>query len=285
MQVAVLSDIHSNYRALEAVFEECGKRQIENYLFLGDYVTDCAYPRKTMELLREAERRWNCKFIRGNREEYLLNHRLSGESGWQKGSANGALLYTYRQLLEKDFIWMGTLDLQGTQFYEEVPPLSLCHGSPWETRGRLMQDRDLAVGVLESLSQDVLLCGHTHRRGVFSYRGKKLVNPGSVGMSPDVPGKASFALLTWSNGSWQEEFCEAAYDVQAAVRELKESGLVYMAPVWTAMTCHVLLTGEVLFPQVLARVQELAALKNDTPEGVEQLWEQAAAEAGMPSYF
>ena len=91
MQVAVLSDIHSNYRALEAVLAECEKRQIKDYLFLGDYVTDCAYPRKTMELLRETERRWNCKFIRGNREEYLLRHRVSGENGWQKGSANGAL--------------------------------------------------------------------------------------------------------------------------------------------------------------------------------------------------
>ena len=285
MQVAVLSDILSNYRALEAVLAECEKRQIKDYLFLGDYVTDCAYPRKTMELLRETERRWNCKFIRGNREEYLLRHRVSGENGWQKGSANGALLYTYQQLLEEDFVWMGTLDFRGTQFYEGGSQLSLCHGSPWETRGRLMQDKNLAVRVLESLSQDVLLCGHTHCRGVFSYRGKKLVNPGSVGMSPDVPGRASFALLTWDNESWQEEFCEAAYDVQAAVRELKESGLIDMAPVWTAMTCHVLLTGEVLFPRVLARVQELAALKGSSSEDLEQLWEQAAAEAGMPSYF
>lgn len=51
------------------------------------------------------------------------------------------------------------------------------------------------------------------------------------------------------------------------------------------MTCHVLLTGEVLFPRVLARVQELAALKGSSSEDLEQLWEQAAAEAGMPSYF
>ena len=88
----------------------------------------------------------------------------------------------------------------GRSFCEGGSQLSLCHGSPWETRGRLMQDKNLAVRVLESLSGCFALRTYTLPRRIF-LSGKKLVNPGSVGMSPDVPGRASFALLTWDNES------------------------------------------------------------------------------------
>ncbi len=90
VQVAVLSDIHSNYRALEAVLAECEKRQIKDYLFLGDYVTDCAYPRKTMELLREAERQWNCKFIRETGKN------ICSGTGWPERMVGRKALQTER---------------------------------------------------------------------------------------------------------------------------------------------------------------------------------------------
>ncbi|MDF2889187.1 MAG: metallophosphoesterase [Lacrimispora sp.] len=51
MKIGVLADIHSNYHGFRACYEEAVKRGVDQFLFLGDYVSDCAYPEKTMELL------------------------------------------------------------------------------------------------------------------------------------------------------------------------------------------------------------------------------------------
>jgi len=46
MKIAVLSDIHSNYHAFSACVNYALEKEIANFLFLGDYVSDCAYPQK-----------------------------------------------------------------------------------------------------------------------------------------------------------------------------------------------------------------------------------------------
>lgn len=52
MNIAVMADIHSNHIALEACVAEARRRCAEEFLFLGDYLGELAYPEKTLELLR-----------------------------------------------------------------------------------------------------------------------------------------------------------------------------------------------------------------------------------------
>lgn len=77
MRFAVLSDIHSNYAALRAVIADAESRQPDYWLFLGDYVTDCPYPHRTVEFLRDFSQTHSCLMIRGNREDYMINQRES----------------------------------------------------------------------------------------------------------------------------------------------------------------------------------------------------------------
>ena len=56
MKLAVFSDIHSNRVALEACFREAERRRADMWIFLGDYVSDCAFPHRTMELLYRAQK-------------------------------------------------------------------------------------------------------------------------------------------------------------------------------------------------------------------------------------
>ena len=65
MRFAVLSDIHSNYAALMAVIADAESRQPDYWLFLGDYVTDCPYPHRTVEFLRDFSQTHSCLMIRG----------------------------------------------------------------------------------------------------------------------------------------------------------------------------------------------------------------------------
>ena len=103
LDIAVLSDIHSNHIALEACIDYIEKRNINHLIFLGDYVSNCAYPQKTMELIYKLAQDKTCWFVRGNREELLVNHADGADDGWTiPSTVTGSILYTYNELSEKD---------------------------------------------------------------------------------------------------------------------------------------------------------------------------------------
>lgn len=91
MRLAVLGDIHANHRALEAVLARIYAEEYDGLVFAGDYVTDCPYPRKTVEILRNIPQRYRIWFIRGNREDYIIEYGKNLR-GWEYGSKSGALL-------------------------------------------------------------------------------------------------------------------------------------------------------------------------------------------------
>lgn len=289
MTIAVFSDIHGNHLALEACVQEAVRRGVKRFLFLGDYVSGCAYPQKTLAILSEVRQRYECRFIRGNHEEYMLHYRASGEAGWHDGSSSGALLYTYENLKPSDLDWFEDLDFQGKESFPGCPPLAYCHGSFRDARGRFSQDDPATLEMLGELEADLVLCGHTHQRGAYTAGGgwfpeKRVVNPGSLGMSCGTAEQAQMALLHEEGGRWCEELLAVPYDARAAVRELGECGLTRRAPVWTALSRHVILTGESKIDEVLPRARELCRLdtgKAEWPDIPEQYWERAAAEAGL----
>jgi predicted phosphodiesterase len=89
MKIGVISDIHSNYHGLKACVDHGIKEGADRFLFLGDYVSDCGYPQKTMNLLYELKDSYECSFIKGNR------------SGPQFLNATGRRPRTYLDFLAK----------------------------------------------------------------------------------------------------------------------------------------------------------------------------------------
>ncbi len=177
--IAVLADVHGNSPALRACLDYAEARGATHYLFLGDYITDHPYPERTLELLREAARRHDCRFIRGNREEYMINHRENpGE--WREGSCQGALLHCYERLSPEDLNWFQQLPISGVWQLEGVPPLAYCHGSPETTRAEMRGDPE-SLEVLGRLQESFLIKGHNHRVWSISHRGKRMACSGSVG--------------------------------------------------------------------------------------------------------
>ena len=99
IHIAVLADIHSNFEAFRTCIKEAEKRNICDYIFLGDYLGDLACPQKTLGLMAELKNKYRCVFIRGNKEEYWINHRKNKEEKWESGkSGSGMLCYNYENL-------------------------------------------------------------------------------------------------------------------------------------------------------------------------------------------
>ena len=279
MQIAVISDIHNNHLALERCLAEAERRNIEHFLFLGDYVTDCAYPKKTMDLLYTLQARKKCWFVRGNREEYMLRHRRGFQDGWRVPSTTtGSLMYTYENLRAKDLDFFEALDIKQTVTIDGFPALLCCHGSPTDSRGDMSVGSEGAKQALDACDEKMIVCGHTHHQGTFVYNGKKIINAGSVGVPVDWGGQTQFLVLHSQGGEWQEEFIRLEYDREGAVRELYESGLAGKCNVWAKIVEDTLRTGEDKTVKCLELAQMLFARRTmadgEKREGHENEWER-----------
>lgn len=232
MLLAVFSDIHSNHIALEAAMAEAERRGAEKWIFLGDYVSDCAFPERTMARIYEARETRDCVFLKGNREEYMLDYRLHG-GNWRYGSTTGSLLYTYDHLTERDFRFFESRPITAVIDPNGRCPIRISHGSPWKSRENLRPGREaLLRSVLARIPEKVVVSGHSHHPFTFAGNGRKYANTGSVGVPVSgVPG-AEMLFLRENGDTWDFEPARVPYDVEAVVREIRESGLPEKAFVW-----------------------------------------------------
>jgi hypothetical protein len=91
----------------------------------------------------------------------------------------------------------------------------------------------------------------------YIYRGRKGVNPGSIGIPWYHGGKAQFCILHGSARGWEEEHIQLDYNREEILSEFKESGLCNIAPAWAAVTMHTIRTGVDLNQTVLLRAMRL----------------------------
>lgn len=283
-KIAVIGDIHSNYVAFEKCIEHTLKQNPDEFLFLGDYISDCPYPQKTMEIVYEMDKNYRCRFIRGNREDYMLNHRKNPGERWTYSSASGSLLYTYENLTERDFRFFESLDMKG--YYEKAgyPPFRYCHGSLVRSNEILEPDGENTVQLMKSLDVDLLVSGHVHFQEEKNYDGKKILHPGAVGVSWYFDGKTQYMVLHGTKAGWEAEFFRLAYDVEKIVADFETSGLNQKAPAWSKITIHTLRTGTDYNLACLRRASKLCEEAEGSvtwPDIPEKYWQQALQEYGI----
>lgn len=282
MKLAVLSDIHGNYIALQKCLEYAIGHGVDTFLFLGDYHGELAYPQRTMDILYTLNRKYTCYFIRGNKEDYWKAYRKEGEKGWEYGnSTTGSLLYVYENLREKDFSFLTTLPIARNLKFKNLPDITACHGSPRRTKEKMLPNHEATFSIMEQNRNSLILCGHTHFQGIIEHNGKTVLNPGSVGVPLSSNGKTQFLILHGSNGTWQHEFLSLDYDVEQVISDLYKEELHIKAPSWCKITEHLLHSGEGSHGAVLMRAMALCREAYGVcnwPDIPETCWEQALKE-------
>ncbi len=298
-EIAVLADIHSNHVALECCMNYAIRRGIRQFLFLGDYIGEFAYPERTMELLRKYAEEYDCTFIRGNKENYWLNYKNSGTGSWHKyDSTTGALYYAYQRLTERDLRFFSGLSHARKLQYGSLPTVLICHGSPADVRGNMLPGNAETKRVLESADVDLVLYAHTHIQGKTVHAGKCAINPGSVGVPLKSGAKTQFMILratemmrvgdrsgcATARNVWETEFVSLEYDRERVIRELYESGLAERAPYWCKITELLLrdaLPDGIAHARLLERAMYLCEQETGIcrwPQIPEKYWERAVGE-------
>jgi diadenosine tetraphosphatase ApaH/serine/threonine PP2A family protein phosphatase len=233
MPYLILSDIHANLEALEAVLADA-RGQYERILCLGDFVDYGADPNAVVEWGRQNV----TVSIRGNHD------RVAAASAEGRSDSIASFGPTARASAE----WTReTLTESNREFLERLPrgPLpyegfDLVHGSPGDEDEYLISPVDAAL-TRGDLGAQLTFFGHTHRQGGFLLTTRAtgyidparrlelepdhfyLVNPGSVGQPRDRDPRAAYALY------WPEErvveFRRVAYDIDRAAAKIRAAGL------------------------------------------------------------
>jgi len=242
MRLALLSDIHGNLAALEAVAADLRRRGVDQVVNLGDSLSGPLLPRETAQFLMAQG--W--LHLAGNHERHLLTQSVE-----QMGPSDA---YAFSQLTTPEFDWISSLPPS----VRLTPDVFLCHGSPrsdveyfLETLEEGVVRQATAAEVETRLTSEIaslVACGHTHvARVVQTQRGQRVVNPGSVGQpayddthpvahvietgSPD----ARYAIVERSRDGWCVSLLSVPYDHQSMAQLAKLRG----RPEWE----HALLTG------------------------------------------
>ena len=264
MRCLIVSDIHGNLPALEAVLASPEAADCESIVSLGDQVN---FGPQSREVLRRLED-LHAAMLLGNHEERFTRLEDPALAGY-----NWALLHwTARQLkgVRLDF----PLDVR-------LGPALLTHGMPGDPY-RLVWPKDLP-GYLDALPEDVslLMSGHHHIRWDVTHQGRRAVNPGSVGVPEDgVGGVAAFAVLTIHDGRADVTFHRSAYNVDEVARAYITSGAAQAAPEMTRLLVQNMITGEYsLVLKALAHIRDVAQPHGLTPADREA-W--LMADATMP---
>jgi predicted phosphodiesterase len=225
VRLAVISDIHGNLVALEAVLDDIRRRTPDAVVNLGDCVTSPLWPRETFELLDTLR----LPTVRGNHDRWI--------AAMPADETSRTILFTHDALTPRQRASLGALPLSLTI----GDGILAVHGTPASDVDYLLEDKvdgrlSLATQAtlsarLQAVSADLIICGHSHHQhAAWASRGRLVVNPGSVGHPRSVDQAdrarveagsphARYALATRRSGRWGVELIALAYDwTQAAAR-------------------------------------------------------------------
>jgi putative phosphoesterase len=208
VRVAVLSDIHGNLPALEAVLAEVEREGADRVVLNGDIAAG-PLPTETLDLLAALGER--AVWVHGNAERGMLDP----DSGAvpEEDVALGRLLVERHRALIADLPRTVTLPVDG------LGTVLFCHASPRRDDEMLLVDSPPArfAAAFAGIEADMVVLGHTHMPFDRLVDRRRVVNPGSVGMPYGHPG-AAWALLGPT-----VELRRTAYDAAEAAARLARS--------------------------------------------------------------
>lgn len=273
MKAAVLSDIHSNYYAFKACYEDAIKDGAESIIFLGDYVSDLSEPQKTLDLVYEIQANYPTVCLRGNREGYMLECE-NGKCLFARGSKSGSLLFTYEHLRKEDLAFIRNLKISDTIEIDDVK-IEIAHASMNDDRYYFDSNDGHAVDIFSQMRCGYLLAGHSHKQYILSSGSKVIINPGSVGIPQGGTRNPKYALLDVTNGSLSCQLREVSYNMTDAIHAQFASGLVDFANYWAIGILYDIITGEEWALKLLQCVEEHGDVFD------EEIWRLSAIKLGM----
>jgi diadenosine tetraphosphatase ApaH/serine/threonine PP2A family protein phosphatase len=214
--VAIISDVHANMEALDAVLGELLGMDI---YCLGDLVDYGAEPNEVIETVRDR----GIKGLLGNHDSAAL----TGDTKLFNARAAMSSKWTARQLTDKSKEYLRGLPLELRVSFAESESY-FTHASPDDRLWEYVDPRthsNLFEHYLGKLGVQTIGLGHTHVPYVWREKPGTVFNPGSVGQPRDGDKRASYATMSFEGGEAKVELRRVPYDYKATASKIRAAGL------------------------------------------------------------
>jgi putative phosphoesterase len=207
MRLGVLSDVHANRIALDAVLDDMPP--VDGLVCAGDVVGYNPWPAECVAAVRERD----IPTVQGNHDRAVS----TGTAFRFNGMARAGVDYAREELDDESLDWLGSLPEERTLADGRV---KVVHGHP-DDPDRYTMPHDFSPRLLND--EDLLVMGHTHVQHHERYGEGIVLNPGSVGQPRDGDPRAAYAVVDLDAMDVEERRVE--YDVESVVDAVEEAGL------------------------------------------------------------
>jgi len=228
VRIAILSDVHGNLAALEAVLSDIAAEAPDETVCLGDLAFKGPQPAECIARIREL----GLLCIHGNTDVAVVT--LAGRTPRRPFPAGfvppdplpPGLAWALTQLTEADLEYLAGLPFDH-RLEADGQSVLFVHASPQDCVTGIVPTMraDEIRPLLKEERADWIISGHVHQAYAFRFEGRWLANPGAVGFSLDGDGRAAYALLDTARARF--ELRRVAYDVDAAVAAARERNFCY----------------------------------------------------------
>ncbi|MCL1830222.1 MAG: metallophosphatase family protein [Oscillospiraceae bacterium] len=269
MKYAIISDIHGNVSALQAVLNDIQLQSVDRFLLLGDFVVGLPWGNEVTELIRQLP---SVTAVKGNGEEYLQQLKGSTQQDhiyeqfkpiyWAFNSLSDDNVY-YLVSLPSEAVVIDschTIKLTHTNhIFNQEPSIDLLDSQTLNQRMKydrlthtehleLIRDIVKTDATIQSeilqLEPAIYLFGHYHLQYSVEYRGRLFINPGSCGRALDWDNAANYTLLDIDYDTITITERRVEYDVKQTVMQLKASEFSRFAPVWSELMEQEIISGK-----------------------------------------
>lgn len=261
VKVAVISDIHGNYIALEEILKDAKKSGVTKYIFTGDLINEFPFGNKVINQIKELQNDYDVYVVKGNREQYLIEY--------------DEYKYTWENIQFKNTVFMrNELTDDNFEFIKNLPfvlsikiedlTFKIFHGSIYSLSEFIHNyDEDLMERIANEAEEKVLLFGHSHQRiWTKEAYGKLFINAGCSGVSKMNPKHAEYVILVVNDNNINIIDKNIEFDTDRLKREILESGILNEEKVFVNFAYLAVTGGGDLTREFFARATEEMNKKN-----------------------
>jgi predicted phosphodiesterase len=228
MRVALLSDIHGNLIALEAVLADLARRgSYDEVVVAGDLVWAGPWPAEVVDRVRSL----NCAVIQGNTDAFFCRKPGETPPGKRENRFAEHLGWMLEQLGPQRADYLANLPAAHRIHPAGADELLVVHANPHDLDRPILPN--FSAAELDELlytdgvepSWAALAFGHVHTPFSLSWRGRLLIDVASAGLSMDGDPRAAYAILTWDGSAWQGEHHRVYFDLPVVARQMTAGGM------------------------------------------------------------
>lgn len=227
-RIAVISDIHGNVPALDAVLDDIRERGIGRIFCLGDLIGKGPHSDRTVDMIRE-----HCEVvIQGNWDEFITRETEKPDLLWHRERLGQQRLTYLKELPFSVEFWCSGKFVRLFHASSESVHKRIQPWDPMPARLSMFENTELTGAPAHEGQPDVVGYGDVHNAYVQHFPGKMLFNTGSVGNPLEIT-QAAYAVIEGNYGSCEPgsfglTLIRVPYDVEKAVQMAEAEGMPYL---------------------------------------------------------